>query len=378
MHRHRVPLQLVSCAAALLLLGAWKPAVVAPHRPHTRRYFVAVDEIPWNYAPSGMNQITGKPFTFVENLFVGVGPDRIGLTYLKAVYREYTDSAFTTVKKRAPASEYLGILGPVLRAEVGDTIRVIFRNNGHYSYSMHPHGVFYTKNSEGAAYADGTADASPHGVVAPGGTTTYVWPVPERAGPAPHEGSSILWMYHSHVAEDADLNSGLVGPIIVTARGQAKADGSPKDVDRELVAGFLEMDENASVYFDQNIQKYAAKPELVKKARPGDFTDPFYASNLKETMNGFVYGNGAMFTMKKGERVRWYLMADANFQVHAPHWHGNTVIAMHMRTDVISLTTMGMVVADMVPDDPGIWLFHCHVGPHLLAGMQARYEVTER
>jgi FtsP/CotA-like multicopper oxidase with cupredoxin domain len=39
---------------------------------------------------------------------------------------------------------------------------------------------------------------------------------------------------------------------------------------------------------------------------------------------------------------------------------------------------MGIIVAEMVPDNPGIWLFHCHVGPHLLAGMQARYTVTDQ
>jgi hephaestin len=36
-----------------------------------------------------------------------------------------------------------------------------------------------------------------------------------------------------------------------------------------------------------------------------------------------------------------------------------------------------MIIADMVPDDPGTWLFHCHVGPHLLAGMQSLYTVNE-
>jgi FtsP/CotA-like multicopper oxidase with cupredoxin domain len=36
---------------------------------------------------------------------------------------------------------------------------------------------------------------------------------------------------------------------------------------------------------------------------------------------------------------------------------------------------MGMLVADMVPDNPGEWLFHCHTGPHLVAGMQAVYSV---
>ena len=366
---------------SLLALVVTSPIVVAQAhatKPHTRTYFVAADEIDWNYAPSGANAIAGKPFAGVELLFAGTDPDHIGLVYRKAVYREYTDSTFTTLKPRAKEWEHLGIVGPLLRAEVGDTIRVIFRNNAHQPYSMHPHGVFYAKSSEGAEYADGTPGGAASGVVAPGATTTYVWPVPERAGPATHDQSSVLWMYHSHTAEDADLNTGLVGPIIVTARGKARADGSPVDVDREIVAGFLELDENLSPYFDANIAKYVKNASSVKKAPPGDFLDPFYVSNLRETINGYIFGNGPMFTMKKGERVRWYLFADANFQVHAPHWHGNTVTAMGMRTDVVSLTTMGMVVADMVPDDPGVWLFHCHVGPHLAAGMSARYQVTEK
>ena len=371
----------VRSTLSLLALAVTSPIVVAQAhatKPHTRTYFVAADEVEWNYAPSGANAIAGKPFAGVELLFAGTDADHIGLVYRKAVYREYTDSTFTTLKPRAKEWEHLGIVGPLLRAEVGDTIRVIFRNNAHQPYSMHPHGVFYAKSSEGAEYADGTPGGAASGVVAPGATTTYVWPVPERAGPAAHDQSSVLWMYHSHTAEDADLNTGLVGPIIVTARGKARADGSPVDVDREIVAGFLELDENLSPYFDANIAKYVKNASSVKKAPPGDFLDPFYVSNLRETINGYIFGNGPMFTMKKGERVRWYLFADANFQVHAPHWHGNTVTAMGMRTDVVSLTTMGMVVADMVPDDPGVWLFHCHVGPHLAAGMSARYQVTEK
>jgi FtsP/CotA-like multicopper oxidase with cupredoxin domain len=36
-----------------------------------------------------------------------------------------------------------------------------------------------------------------------------------------------------------------------------------------------------------------------------------------------------------------------------------------------------MKVADMVPDNPGIWLFHCHVEDHMMAGMSALYEVVK-
>jgi FtsP/CotA-like multicopper oxidase with cupredoxin domain len=39
------------------------------------------------------------------------------------------------------------------------------------------------------------------------------------------------------------------------------------------------------------------------------------------------------------------------------------------------LLPMGMFVADMLPDNPGKWLFHCHVSAHLRMGMQAFYTV---
>jgi hypothetical protein len=29
----------------------------------------------------------------------------------------------------------------------------------------------------------------------------------------------------------------------------------------------------------------------------------------------------------------------------------------------------------MTPDDPGVWLFHCHVNDHLVAGLVSRYQV---
>ena len=81
--------------------------------------------------------------------------------------------------------------------------------------------------------------------------------------------------------------------------------------------------------------------------------------------------------MRVGERVRWYVMASTNFEIHAPHWHGNVVVSDGMRTDVGALLPMGMIIADMVPDNPGTWLFHCHVSGHLRAGMTSIYRVLE-
>ena len=340
--------------------------------PHTRVYFIAADEVRWNYAPAGRNLITGQPFGEAENVFVQQGPDRIGSTYVKALYREYTDSSFTRLKPRPADQAYLGNLGPVIRAEVGDTIRVVFRNNTSFSTSIHPHGVLYAKNAEGAPYNDGTAGADKADDAVPrGGTFTYIWQVPERAGPGDMDTSSVMWMYHGHTDEVADTYAGLIGVMEITRRGMARADGSPNDIDREVFTNFMVADENQSPYIDQNIALFTGDPGSVDKEDEG-----FQESNLMHSINGYVYGNMPLITTRRSERVRWYVMGmGTEVDLHTPHWHGNTVLANGMRMDVVQLLPAGMVVANMVPDAPGTWLYHCHVNDHILAGMLTRYQV---
>src|ERR1700733_12103243 len=99
----------------------------------TRTYYIAADEVKWDYAPRGRD-LTGTPS--VEN----ESNEGTRTIFLKAIYREYTDANFTSLKARPPEWEHLGILGPLIRAEVGDTIRVVFRNNATVPYSVHAHG----------------------------------------------------------------------------------------------------------------------------------------------------------------------------------------------------------------------------------------------
>lgn len=73
------------------------------------------------------------------------------------IYQEYTDDSFSIPKNRSDRWAHLGFLGPVIQASVGDSIRIHFKNNarsGNRSYSIHPHGVFYTKENEGVAQSD--------------------------------------------------------------------------------------------------------------------------------------------------------------------------------------------------------------------------------
>jgi FtsP/CotA-like multicopper oxidase with cupredoxin domain len=369
---------------ALLCLLASVPAARATARyaagkGRTRTYYVAADPVVWDYVPGGRDGIVGGPYADTA-FFATAAARAVSTSYKKVLYREYTDSTFSQLTPRPAEWQHLGFLGPLIRAVVGDTIRVVFRNNGDRPYSMHPHGVFYAKSAEGAPYEDGGGTSErPGNGVAPGGTFVYVWPVPERAGPGPMDGSSVMWMYHSHVNEVRDINTGLFGPIIITARGKARPDGSPVDVDREIVASFMQVDEQDSWRADENLLPSAdsmrhLEPIPNPSNRQSDY--PWY---VKFTINGYVHGSMPLdaMTMRKGDRVRWYLMSSTNdFDFHAPHWHGNTVILNGMRTDVAQLAMMQMATADMVPDNAGTWLFHCHVSFHNEEGMAIRYRVV--
>ncbi|MFZ0211193.1 MAG: hypothetical protein WAL55_00650, partial [Candidatus Acidiferrales bacterium] len=117
------------------LLGFFACVVQAQSAPgKVRTYYVAADEVNWDYAPSGRDEAMGHPFDEVEKPYVESGAHRIGRVYKKAIYREYTDASFSTLKPRAPEDQYLGLVGPILRGEVGDTIKVVFKNNATHPF----------------------------------------------------------------------------------------------------------------------------------------------------------------------------------------------------------------------------------------------------
>jgi len=352
-------------AMTIMLVPAASMAKNSKHS-NIREYWIAADEVLWDYAPSfPINLMTDEEFTPEQRVFVENG---IGRFYIKSLYREYTPD-FAALKP--PAEEYLGTLGPIIRAAVGDTIVVHFRNNTQYPASVHPHGVFYTKDSEGAPYADGTDGADKaDDAVPPNGEHTYVWEVPRRAGPGPNDPSSIAWEYHSHTNETADTNAGLVGPIIITRRFAARRDGSPRDVDREFISLFTVFDENLSVYFPENLLNCSSG-----SCDPED--EEFEESNLMHTINGLTWGNNTGYTMRKGERVRWYIIAmGTEVDLHTPHWHGVTLLHNGNRLDVAEVLPAATKTFDLRADNTGTWMFHCHVNDHLEAGMMTKFTIT--
>ena len=208
-------------------LALWVVLFSAACSAATRHYYIAAEDVTWNYAPSGRNLLNGNTIP---------RPWSQKLEWAKSRFIEYTDDTFTIPK---PQPEWLGILGPIIRAEVGDEIVVDFLNRGHRGHDLHPHGLRYDKSNEGSLYLPVAKGA----FVAPGARYTYHWFANQGSGPGPGQPSSIVWWYHSHVDPGMEINSGLLGPIVVTAKGKAKPDGSPKDVNREFVASFMIFDE---------------------------------------------------------------------------------------------------------------------------------------
>ena len=334
----------------------------------TRTYYIAADEVDWNYAPADHDHMTGKPYDERARYYTEKGPQRIGPIYRKAVYHEYTDASFTTLKPRPVAWEHLGVLGPVIRGEVGDTIKVVFKNNARFPFSVHAHGVKYDEASAGVD------------PVQPGATFTYTWDVDPRAGPQPGEPSSKLWLYHSHVNEQRDVAAGLVGPMLISAKGTTKPDGTPKDVDREFVVILYTLDEQQSLYLDDNIERHIDSPDTLRKVA-ALFVDingqpvnvGFPLTNFRETINGYQYGNTRGLTMTEGERVRWYLAGMAG--PHIAHWHANTVLFGNSSVDTVPLLPAEMHTTDMIAQSPGTWMIHCHFEGHLALGMYGHYTV---
>ncbi len=333
-----------------------------------REYWIAADEVIWDFMPSyPLNLMTGQELVEEKKIFVqNVPGELIGRKYIKAIYHQY-DSNWQLIPRTPQQMTELGSLGPIIYAEVGDRIVVHFRNNTRYPVSVHPHGVFYDKASEGAPYtdsADNLTNTEPgDDAVPPGGQWDYSWGVPERAGPGPNDPSSVVWLYHSHTDETADTNAGLVGAIVVTKRGQADRNGHPRGVDREFFTLFTIFNENSSLFLEDNLAEFGGNPDSL------DFEE----SNLMHSMNGLLFGNN-QYTMHVGEKVRWYILAmGTEVDLHTPHWHGVTLLHNGNRIDVTEILPASTQTLELTPDNPGTWMYHCHVNDHLEAGMMGKF-----
>ena len=278
-----------------------------------REYWIQAETVQWEITPARRDEWHNRKLSSHN-------------AYTAYVYRAMTPGF-------ADYARGLNIPGPTLFAEVGDVLVVHFRNADEklrQAVTMHPHGVKYNPEYDGAYMGEFTRAG---GFIAPGESFTYQWEcTPDSVG---------AWPYHDH-GPNHTLNSfrGLFGAIIVRPRGAKWPD---------------------RVY---TVFAHQLPPPITGLER------------TYQCLNGRAYaGNTPTLRARVGEDVEINAFGmDSNF--HTFHIHG------HRWKDpagtFIDNPAFGpneTVTARFVEDNPGRWLYHCHVFSHQDAGMAGWYVV---
>jgi FtsP/CotA-like multicopper oxidase with cupredoxin domain len=300
----------LALAGVLTLLGA--PAALA----RTLDVWVAAVPTSWNVAPNGVDAIMGMPVDPAEAIFPTV------------VYRRYS-AGWRRGLGNAPDSsaDGLEIPGPLIRARVGDRIRIHFKNLDSLRrapHSMHFHGVHYAPSSDGA-YLPGFSGRDAD--VKFGQSYTYDL----RAG----ADSVGVWPYHDHSQSmDDSIKGGMFGMLSILGAHE-------RAPDREFEVVF----------------------------------SPFGKSFMAIDGRAFV-GNTPVFKSKLGQTVQWDVMAMGS-EHHTFHVHGHRWIAPGgVPRDTQTVGPAESFRIRWRERDAGTWLYHCHVEDHMMRGMIGIYQVA--
>jgi FtsP/CotA-like multicopper oxidase with cupredoxin domain len=224
------------------------------------------------------------------------------------------------------------IPGPLLQAYTGDTVVVNFRNETGVPVTMHPHGIFYTHDMDGAYKGKYT---EPSGFVENGRTFRYVW----EARP----GTEGAWLYHDHGPMDPlPVFKGMFGGLIIRKPG----DPLPTREFFLFLHSFTPLATNLGTQFS--------------------------------CINGRAYaGNTPTLRAKVGDTVAWHVFGIDN-DFHAFHLHGHRWIDPDggVLIDNHTLGPAEVTSFQIVEDNPGRWFYHCHVFSHLHMGMNGWYVVS--
>jgi len=224
--------------------------------------------------------------------------------------------------------------GPQLWVNQGDRVRVEVTNKLPEPTTIHWHGVDVPNDQDGVPGV--TQDA-----IQPGATYTYQW----VAKP-----SGTFW-YHPHFDNNRQLDMGLYGAIVIKGADEPR-------YDKEFV-----------MFMDEWIR--------LQDGRNGWEGVDHAGHNFGEynwfTINGKAAPEIPHMVVNTGDRVRIRLL-NAGYQAHPMHLHGKrtTVVAKDgaalaapYQVDTVLIGTGERYDLEYVADDPGSWMFHCHIDAHL-------------
>ncbi|KAF5825562.1 hypothetical protein DUNSADRAFT_8588, partial [Dunaliella salina] len=111
----------------------------------TRTYYISADEIDWKYGegnkcfdglgPEGEGVVPKETIDSMQDT------STIGGTYKKAQFRRYSAN-FESLMERDSTEKHMGLLGTLMRAEAGDRIKIVLRNNLPFAINLSPSGKF--------------------------------------------------------------------------------------------------------------------------------------------------------------------------------------------------------------------------------------------
>uniref|UniRef100_A0A8C2FPF6 Coagulation factor VIII, procoagulant component n=1 Tax=Cyprinus carpio TaxID=7962 RepID=A0A8C2FPF6_CYPCA len=308
-----------------------------------RSYYIAAEEIMWDY---GIN----KPAQLIK-------PRKYFPAYKKVVFRAYQDRDFKHPIKRGELDEHLGIMGPVLKAEINDVLTVVFKNLASRPYSFHLHGVY-----------DKMQGSDP---VPPGEERVYNWRISRRQGPSASEFDCKAGAYYSDVNMEKDINSGLIGPVLICRPGTLRPHVLLQPDVTDFFLLFTTFDERKSWYLDYNTRKFCTPPCQAKVDDPW-----FETSNKFAAINGYVSETLPGLIVEQYRTARWHLLnVGSQGEFHAVHFHGlpfGVGKDQEHRMGVFNLYPGVFGTVEMRPTIVGTWLIECTIGEHQMAGMRAK------
>ncbi|WAR20235.1 HPHL1-like protein [Mya arenaria] len=329
----------------------------------TRQYYIRAVNVDWDYAPNKVHPITGESLfepTSPSFIYVRNGSDFVGTIYTKTVFQEFTDNTFTQMK---PHPANLGVIGPFIRGNVGDTIEIHLKNMATFPLNIVPKNL---------PFADGSVISSAL-PTDPGNVGIYSYSIPHRSGPKKNQPNCVGTIYTSRVDPLKDAHSGLIGPMVICKAGTLNQNGIRTDnINVEFATAYFTFNENLSHHSTANFA--ARAPGRVNVADP-----EFVQSNEYFAINGRIYGNLNGLDMKVGDMSAWYVFGMGSvFGIHTVHFHGQLYLRrtkITVRGDVLEVNSGTYETVEMQAYNPGTWLFHCHVGPHVMAGMETFYRI---
>ncbi len=237
--------------------------------------------------------------------------------------------------------------GPELRVREGDQVRIRLRNELSVPTTIHWHGINLRPEMDGVAGLNQAA-------VDPGAEFIYEFT-------ATPPGSR--W-YHSHTDPALQVPMGLYGPLIVEPRQPRRA------YDREHTYIFGEWDLELTPDVAAGRAPRGPGDQMLRGGELG--TDLFL-------MNGRSHGLIPPLVVREGERVLIRLM-NAGHLPHTFHTHGHSfkIVAtdgnpvppgMEWTKDTLLIGPAERYDLELVCDNPGVWMVHCHMEHHMANGM---------